>query len=556
MASKNLNSKNQSRQKSPDLNAIILKKSIKLSNSVDDEDDDQESIDESKMSPQRQPFKPIKNIQSSAGISSITRNNFSSTNVSMQKATCSKTTRKEDFQIFYQKCMRGLSHSINIIKALVMRLVFSLHSLIAIIYVYLVKQDEWYFMNFVGVVFLLIELFITIIRRKGREPRWFFPCFFIYICTMIPPIWFVELTRIEQANAKRRVNQTDLDPLEALFGLSEHLGIDDQSILSNAKNLQQLDIATIAVSLEISLLMLVILGRWFLPKGNISRSTLSQLLLVYMSLASDIVDLLSLLNETQVQESSTMPYFTLAIFSWSLFQFSLNLVVTRGRSFQSATLDDVEDDNEADADDETSSRTFVEKLHTYAIKGKDQINPKKKFWLLNLFDMLDTEMWSILITLIFQDGPFFALRITAVFKYDVRTFVTMFFTCKNAIILFLQFYRLSAICTEAKNNETDAMASNKADAISSLNQAADFLDKYVVLSYAQNVLIKKSNDKNKNSQQMIDEVEKRIMSMSPIILRSTLSKMHSYAVVLTPNLNLTASCCECDCHIREYTNVA
>jgi hypothetical protein len=83
--------------------------------------------------------------------------------------------------------------------------------------------------------------------------------------------------------------------------------------------------------LEISLMLMVILGRWFLPKGSISRSTLSQLLLVYMSLASDIVDLLSLLNETQVQESMPMIYTTLAIFSWSLFQFSLNLVVTRGR---------------------------------------------------------------------------------------------------------------------------------------------------------------------------------------------------------------------------------
>ena len=87
----------------------------------------------------------------------------------------------------------------------------------------------------------------------------------------------------------------------------------------------------IAVTLEISLMLLVILGRWFLPKGSISRSTLSQLLLVYMSLASDIVDMLSLLNETQIQESMPMVYTTLTIFSWSLFQFSLNLVVTRGR---------------------------------------------------------------------------------------------------------------------------------------------------------------------------------------------------------------------------------
>lgn len=68
--------------------------------------------------------------------------------------------------------IKGLSHSINIIKATTMRLVFSLHSVIAIFYVYLVRQDEWYFLNLIGVVFLLIELFITIIKRKGKEPRW------------------------------------------------------------------------------------------------------------------------------------------------------------------------------------------------------------------------------------------------------------------------------------------------------------------------------------------------------------------------------------------------
>lgn len=101
---------------------------------------------------------------------------------------------------------------------------------------------------------------------------------------------------------------------------------------------RNIQLENIAVGLEISLLILVILGRWFSPKGHISRSTLSQLLLVYMSLASDIVDLLSLLNETQVQESAVMHYFTLAIFSWSLFQFCLNLVVSRGRSFQSVAL--------------------------------------------------------------------------------------------------------------------------------------------------------------------------------------------------------------------------
>jgi hypothetical protein len=51
---------------------------------------------------------------------------------------------------------------------------------------------------------------------------------------MIPPIWFVELTRIEQSNTKRRANTTNADPLEGLLSISEHIGINDNPLLSNA----------------------------------------------------------------------------------------------------------------------------------------------------------------------------------------------------------------------------------------------------------------------------------------------------------------------------------
>jgi hypothetical protein len=78
--------------------------------------------------------------------------------------------RKEELQQFYQKLQRMINDSINIIKAVVMRLMFSLHSIIAISYVYIVKRDEWYFVNVIGVVFMMIELFITIIKRRGQEP--------------------------------------------------------------------------------------------------------------------------------------------------------------------------------------------------------------------------------------------------------------------------------------------------------------------------------------------------------------------------------------------------
>lgn len=354
--------------------------------------------------------------------------------------------------------------------------------------------------------------------------------------------------------------------------------------------MQQFDISTIAVSLEISLLLLVIMGRWFLPKGNISRSTLSQLLLVYMSLASDIVDLLSLLNETQVQESSVMTCFTLAIFSWSLFQFSLNLVVTRGRSFQSTAMGDVdntevEDDEYAVEFDHQASdeKRFLETLNKYARDAKhSQMATNKKAAAAASsskckcmpscirFDMLDSEVWSILITLLFQDGPFLALRLTAVIEFNVRTFVTMFFTFKNGIILFLQIYRLSAICSEAKHNQNDPYTHNKADALASLNMAASYLDKFLLLSYAQSFMVNTSNGKNgaaassslKNSNKIgssvalasAEEAEKKLLNLSPVLLRSTLTRSHTYAIVLTPSYNLTATCCQCECHFKNVAN--
>ncbi len=86
----------------------------------------------------------------------------------------------------------------------------------------------------------------------------------------------------------------------------------------------------------------------------------------------------------------------------------------------------------------------------------------------------------------------------------------MFFTCKNAIILFLQFYRLSAICQEAKKKDkTDALVTNKADALESLNVCASELDKFVLLSYAQNILLKNSltHKMRKNSSLNINESE-------------------------------------------------
>ena len=92
---------------------------------------------------------------------------------------------------------------------------------------------------------------------------------------------------------------------------------------------------------QLSFMFIIILGRWILPKGSISHSALSQLLLVYLSLASDILDLLTLFNEQEIFLSSPMVHVVLFVFSCCMLQFALNLTATRGRSFR-AEFDETE----------------------------------------------------------------------------------------------------------------------------------------------------------------------------------------------------------------------
>ena len=94
-----------------------------------------------------------------------------------------------------------------------------------------------------------------------------------------------------------------------------------------------------------------------------------------------------------------MHYFTLSIFSWSLIQFSLNLVVQKGQSFQSFQFDSV--DRNSMEEEETQKPTNEEQSRKKNLI-KIKLNSKKSSCLSWL--NVDNEIWSILITILFQDG--------------------------------------------------------------------------------------------------------------------------------------------------------
>jgi hypothetical protein len=69
--------------------------------------------------------------------------------------------------------------------------------------------------------------------------------------------------------------------------------------------------------------------------------------------------------------------------------------------------------------------------------------------------LLRSEIWSILVTLSLQDGPFLAIRLVAIIVYHARSFLTYFFTFKNFLILLLQTYRIASICLEKDEQEQE-----------------------------------------------------------------------------------------------------
>jgi hypothetical protein len=94
--------------------------------------------------------------------------------------------------------------------------------------------------------------------------------------------------------------------------------------------------------------------------------------------------------------------------------------------------------------------------HAKVSARRKSVNESVKFFVRQRSSkFLRSELWSILVTLALQDGPFFAVRLIAIIVYHVRSFLTYFFTFKNFLILVFQTYRIAAICFEKDEQEQE-----------------------------------------------------------------------------------------------------
>ncbi|XP_078691934.1 transmembrane protein 26-like [Branchiostoma floridae x Branchiostoma belcheri] len=125
-------------------------------------------------------------------------------------------------------------------------------------------------------------------------PR-FCPSVLFFLGCTVPSIWFLELDQLERRLAARSEVQ------DVCKNATQNVTVTSDS--PDALHLHSIGInAAITIenwvlALEQILVFLLIIERWLLPRGDLTRDELSQLLLVYIGMAANIVELFEVFEE-------------------------------------------------------------------------------------------------------------------------------------------------------------------------------------------------------------------------------------------------------------------
>lgn len=161
------------------------------------------------------------------------------------------------------------------------------------------------------------------------------------------------------------------------------------------------------IIMEELLVYLLVFSRWLLPGGKVSRHFLTDLLIEFLAVASDIMELFALFDEDKIRGNLHLTYAVMAVWSASFIQFVP--VFGQRRNLRKT------------------------KSHKVACITK-------------YFGDKFTEMAMICTSLFFQDLPFLVIRLYIIIKLKLITYSLIFFLMKNVVFLLLLFYKLVVLC--------------------------------------------------------------------------------------------------------------
>uniref|UniRef100_A0A9J8CTD6 Transmembrane protein 26 n=1 Tax=Cyprinus carpio carpio TaxID=630221 RepID=A0A9J8CTD6_CYPCA len=276
---------------------------------------------------------------------------------------------------------------VKFVCAIITRSLFILVSLIGVWRVKTVKNDNMYWLLTILYLPLVVEMIITLKRRKGKDYKWFSPAILLFLISIIPSIWILELHHQEnKASDPQHLERmlTSVCPNDWILGLHQVL------------------------------LILLIIGKWLLPLGGVTRDELSQLLLIFVGTAADILEFTSETLSDVKENNHQLVYVILAVWTWSMLQFPLHLAVVTSRPQNS---------DEPEGGNGCCNLVFLR--HS-------------------------TDIWNIVESLFIQDGPFLMVRLIVMIYFDVFHQMLVFFAIKNFLVVILNLYRIIVICQDFK----------------------------------------------------------------------------------------------------------
>jgi hypothetical protein len=180
--------------------------------------------------------------------------------------------------------------------------------------------------------------------------------------------------------------------------------------------------------IEQSFLFLVVVARWLLPSGELSRNALSQLLFVFIGMASDNTELFGMFDEPAIRCDLKITIATLIIWTASLLPFSLALTA------------------------KLSSKNVKATNNNNRNKRKDS-DPD-----VSLDLVLGTDIWSLFIALVLHEVPYLGVRLyTIIENYDILNSknTIIFFMLKNVLMSLLLCYRVIILCVGWRRRSRD-----------------------------------------------------------------------------------------------------
>ncbi|XP_072523942.1 transmembrane protein 26b [Salminus brasiliensis] len=290
--------------------------------------------------------------------------------------------------------------------AVVTRALFILISLIGVWRVTWVKDNKLYWFLTILYLPLVVELILTLRRRKGKDYKWFSPAIFLFLISIIPTIWILELHHQQNKSSDAKCAKLDSsDSIKDIFSSWKNSSTNTTEVFKFFRDLSSVCPNDWILALHQILLILLIVGKWLMPIGaGVTRDELSQLLLIFVGTAADILEFTSETLSDVKDNSPQLVYIILAIWTWSMLQFPFHLSVVNSR-----------------ADDECESQS-------------DSLLTRHR-----------TDFWAVVETLFIQDGPFLVVRLTVMIHFNIIHQMLVFFAIKNFLVVALNVYRMWVI---------------------------------------------------------------------------------------------------------------